>query len=112
VDLNNIQRIAIPNDEGFDFIPAEHILYCQADGNYTHLFLVEGDQKKVISRPLKELEEKLESFSFVRIHHSFVVNLLHVERYIRGDGGAVVMSNGEQLPVSRSKKRDFLDRVR
>jgi two-component system LytT family response regulator len=67
------------------------------------------DKKKlVISRTLKEVEEMLEDHGFLRIHHSHLVNVAAIEKYIRGEGGTVVMSDGTELDVSRSRKDSLL----
>jgi two-component system LytT family response regulator len=65
----------------------------------------------VISKTLKEAEDVLPPDDFFRIHHSFLVNLKYVVQYQRGEGGEVVLSNGEHIPVSRSKKQDFLNKL-
>jgi two-component system LytT family response regulator len=102
------KKIAVPTLEGFELIPAEQILRCEADDNYTHLFL-KNKQKIVASRTLKEVEEQLQEFSyFVRIHHSYLVNINEVTKYVRGEGGYVVMSDGTAVNVSRSRKEALL----
>jgi len=65
----------------------------------------------VVSKTLKEIEELLPNSIFVRMHHSHVVNLNHVERYQRGAGGVLVLDNGDHVNVSRSKKNDFLNSI-
>ena len=101
-------KIAIPTTEGFELIPAENVVRCEADDNYTHFFL--KDKTKIIaSRTLKEMEEQLKEFpSFLRVHHSYIVNLNEVVKYVRGDGGYVVMSDGSTVNVSRSRKDALL----
>jgi two-component system LytT family response regulator len=104
-----LNRVPIPTDEGFDFVPVEEIVYCQASGNYTQIVL--PDQRMLVSRSLKDVEELLSNRNFVRIHHSFIVNLDHLERYVRGSGGTVLVSTGDELPVSKSRKPEFLNSV-
>jgi len=102
------KKIAVPTLEGFELIPADQILRCEADDNYTHLFL-KNKQKIIASRTLKEVEEQLHEFSyFVRIHHSYVVNINEVTKYVRGEGGYVIMSDGTSVNVSRSRKESLL----
>ncbi len=105
---SGFNKIAIPTVEGFELIPADQILYCEADDNYTHLFL--KNKKKIIaSRTLKEMEEQLQEFSyFVRIHHSYLVNMNEVTKYVRGEGGYVIMSDGSTVNVSRKRKESLL----
>src|SRR4030095_5002738 len=102
------KKIAVPTSEGFELIPADQILRCEADDNYTHVFL-KNKNKIVACRTLKEVEEQLQDFSyFIRVHHSYVVNLNEVTKYVRGEGGYVVMSDGSSVNVSRSRKDALL----
>ena len=101
-------KIAIPTSEGFELIPVEQVLRCEADDNYTHLYL-KNRTKIVACRTLKEMEEQLESFpSFIRVHHSYLVNLNEVNKYVRGEGGYLVMSDGSTVNVSRSRKEALM----
>jgi len=101
---NGFTKIAIPTTEGFELIPATDVVRCEADDNYTYLFLKNGT-KIVACRTLKEMEEQLQDFSFfVRVHHSYIVNLNEVTKYIRGEGGYLVMSDDTTVNVSRSRK--------
>ena len=101
-------KIAIPTSEGFELIPAEQVIRCEADDNYTHLYL-KNKTKIVGCRTLKEIEEQLQGFpSFVRVHHSYIVNLNEVNRYVRGEGGYLIMSDGSTVNVSRSRKEALL----
>lgn len=104
-------KLALPTMDGLIFIPVDDILYCQSDSNYTHLVQLNG-KPVVISRPLKTVASMLEGLPFLRIHQSYLINLNYIERYIKGQGGEVVMHNGKHLPVSRSKKEILLQKVR
>jgi two-component system, LytTR family, response regulator len=104
-------KIAVPTLEGYELIPADHLVHCEADDNYTHLYL---KNKKSITacRTLKEMEEQLHDFSFfIRVHHSFIVNLNEVTKYIRGEGGYLVMNDGSTINVSRSRKELLLKKL-
>jgi two-component system LytT family response regulator len=103
----SINRIALPTLEGLQMLVIDTILYCMANSNYT-TFVMKDKKKLVISRTLKEVEEMLESHGFLRIHHSHLVNISAIEKYIRGEGGTVIMSDGEELDVSRSRKDSLL----
>lgn len=101
-------KIAVPTYEGFELIPADQLLYCEANDNYTHLFL-KNKTKIVACRTLKDVEEQLQNFNFfIRVHHSYVVNLNEVTKYIRGEGGQLIMSNGNLVNVSRSRKDSLM----
>ncbi len=105
---NGFNKITVPTTEGFELIPAYQLLRCEAQNNYTHLYL---KNKIVITacRTLKEMEEQLQDFaSFVRVHHSHLVNLNEVIRYVRGEGGYLVMSDGSTVNVSRRRKDALL----
>jgi two-component system, LytTR family, response regulator len=105
-----INKIAIPTIEGLQMVPVETIIRCEADRNYTNLFLKNGG-KITASRNLKDLEEMLEDYSFIRVHHSHVVNLNEVEKYIRGEGGYLIMSDKSSVDVSRSRKEILLKKL-
>jgi two-component system, LytTR family, response regulator len=61
---------------------------------------------------LKEIEEQFDSFShFLRVHHSWLVNLNEVTKYVRGDGGYLIMSDGTSVNVSRNKKESLLKKL-
>jgi two-component system LytT family response regulator len=102
------RKIAIPTIEGFELISIEHIILCEADDNYTYLIL-KDKRKLVASRTLKVIEEQLLDFpNFIRVHNSFIVNLNEVVRYVRGEGGYLIMSNNSTVNVSRSRKEALL----
>jgi two-component system, LytTR family, response regulator len=105
---NGFTKFAVPTAEGFEMIPAETVIRCEADDNYTHLFL-KNKNKITACRTLKEMEEQLSDFKyFVRVHHSYIVNLNEVDKYIRGEGGYLIMSDGTTVNVSRSRKEALL----
>lgn len=103
-------RIAVPTQEGLQMITIDTILYCIASSNYT-TFVIKDKKKLVISRTLKEIEEMLEDHGFLRIHHSHLVNINAIEKYIRGEGGTVLMTDGTELDVSRSRKESLLKKL-
>jgi len=101
-------KIAVPTAEGFELIYADQLIRCEANDNYTWLFL--KDKTRIVAcRTLKEIGEQLSEFgAFTRVHHSYIVNLNEVIRYIRGEGGYLVMSDGATVNVSRSRKEALL----
>lgn len=103
----NIKKISVSTDKGIHFLEPEDIIYLQSEGSYTHFFLQE-DRKLLSSKPIGEYEEILNDKGFFRIHHSSIINVQHLSKYIRQDGGYVEMSNGSTLTVSRRKKDEFL----
>jgi two-component system LytT family response regulator len=107
---NPIHRIALPTMEGLKLVPVESIISCASEGNYT-IFLLKDKHKIVVSRPLKEVEEMLEDHSFFRVHHSYMVNMNEIDRFIKTDGGYLIMSDGTAVDVSRSKKELLLKKL-
>jgi two-component system LytT family response regulator len=103
-------RIALPTMEGLQIIPTESIISCASSSNYTILSL-KDNQRLIVSRTLKEIEEMLEAYSFMRVHHSYLVNISEIRKYIRGEGGSLIMSDGTAIDVSRSKKELLLKRL-
>jgi two-component system LytT family response regulator len=101
-------KIAVPTSEGFELVPVNDVIACEADDNYTNIHL-KNKRKIIACRTLKEIEEQLESFPyFVRVHHSHMANLNEVAKYIKGDGGYLVMSDGTTVNVSRSRKEALI----
>lgn len=105
---SGFNKIAVPTPEGFELIPTDQVLYLEANDNYTHLF--QKNRNKIIAcRTLKEMEEQIQDFPFfLRVHNSYMVNLNEVVKYIRGEGGYLVMSDGSSVNVSRSRKEALL----
>jgi two-component system LytT family response regulator len=100
--------IALPTTEGLTFASVNDIIYCTADGSYTRMFMVDKNEI-LLSKTLGDVEEMLGEYNFFRIHHSSLINLKQVKKYIRGEGGEVIMSNGKSLVVARTRKTDFLN---
>ncbi len=103
------KRFAVPTMEGLIMVDSETILYCESDSAYCKIFFKTPGKPLVISKTLKEVEEVLQGLDFCRIHNSYFINMTCVQSYIRGEGGEVVLNNGVHLPVSRTKKKDFLN---
>jgi len=99
-------KLTIPQQDGFEVLNIDEILYCKADDNYTEIYL-ENNQKKVVSKTLKYFEDTLKDTSFARIHKSYLVNVNAIVKYKKGKGGSVVLSNNKELLVSSSKKSDL-----
>ncbi len=105
---SGFNKIAVPTAEGFELVPADQVLYFEANDNYTHLF-VKNKNKIIACRTLKEMEKQIQDFNFfIRVHNSYMVNLNEVVKYVRGEGGYLVMSNNSSVNVSRSRKDSLL----
>lgn len=107
---SKLKKVAIPDGDGLVFINLTDIIRCDSDGNYTY-FILNNGKKIMSSRTLGEYEEMFEGENFFRIHRSHLVNLDHVKKYIKGEGGYVVLSDNSQVEVSRRKKIEFLEKL-
>lgn len=105
------QRIALPTLEGLEIFNLDDIMYCESDSNYT-MFYLKNNSKFMVSRTIKEYEDILPEKQFVRIHKSYIINLLFVTKYIKGDGGDIVLSNGVCLPIARLRKDKLLEKLK
>lgn len=109
VTANRQPKIAIPSLKGLEMIAVDQIIRCEADSNYSIIHLT--SHKIVVTKTLKELDQLLSAYNFVRIHHSHLINLSHLKTYLKGEGGEVVLSNGEHVNVSRSRKSGLLKKL-
>ena len=100
--------IALPTADGLIFAPVNEIVCCTADGSYTRMFMTDHTEI-LLSKSLGDADDLLRDYNFFRIHHSTLVNLRQVKKYIRGEGGEVTMSDGRNLQVARTRKADFLN---
>lgn len=109
---NPVQRfkLALPSSDGLIFVKVDEILYCEASSNYTYIYMADG-KCHIVSRTLKEYEDLLTEQDFFRIHKSYLINLNAIKKYVRGDGGYVIMNNDKSLDVAKRKKDDFLTRI-
>jgi len=105
-----LKKVGIPDGDGLIFINLSDIIRCDSDGNYTYFILTTG-KKIVASRTLGEYEEMFADENFFRVHRSHLINLEHVKKYIKGEGGYVVMNDNSQVEVSRRNKAEFLDKL-
>ncbi len=103
-------KIALPQRDGYEFIDISSIVYCQAEGAYTKIF-IEGKKPMLISRTLGDVEELLPAEIFQRVHHSTLVNVTCIAQFLRTDGGYIVLKSGEKLSVSKAKKEMLMLRL-
>ena len=109
-ESGKLKRLALPTLEGFAFIEVADLIFLTAEGNYTVLHTTDG-KKYIVSKSLKEYEELLEPQGFFRIHHSHMIHLDKIVKYVKGSGGYVVMKNGTSLDVSARRKDEFLKKL-
>lgn len=101
-------RITLPTAEGFHVLAPADIVRCESDGNYTRFHLANGD-KLLASRTLKEFEAALEPHGFLRVHLSHLVNMAQVRMYLHRDGGTLVLTNGQEVPVSHRRRTEVVE---
>ena len=102
-------RLAVPTREGVEFIQLENILRLEADGNYTFIYL-RNKKKLYTSKTLKTFDELLPKEKFYRPHQSHMIRIESMKKYIKTDGGYIVMEDGARISISRSKRQEFSDR--
>ena len=104
-----LHKIILPLLDGFDVVQVKDIIHCEANDNFTKVFFANGNTS-MICRTLKHYEELLTDFGFLRIHRSHLINIDYVAKYNKGKGGYVTLSDGTNIDVSPSKKKEFLSR--
>jgi two-component system LytT family response regulator len=101
------EKVGIPTSDGLEFIPIKNIVHIESSSNYSKLYLIDG-KKLLVTKLLGEFEEMLQPYQFFRVHNSHLINLTHIKKYSRGEGGQVVMQNDDVIDISRRKKDEFL----
>jgi two-component system LytT family response regulator len=104
-------RLCLPTQKGFTIVKLEEIIYCEAQRSYT-IFRLVNNKSIIISKPLFDYDKLLADTIFLRVHKSFLINLMHIKEYMRGEGGTVVMSDGMEVEIIRRKKEQFLVKVK
>jgi two-component system LytT family response regulator len=103
----SVKKIALPVSDGLLFVSVSELIYLKADGAYTEIFM--QDQNKVlVSKNLKEFEGLLTNPLFFKTHRSFIVNLSKVKQLVRGDGGYLLMENGDEVSLSKDRRDEFI----
>lgn len=103
----NIEKLAVPSSEGLDFYNTQDIIYCKADGSYTQLML-RNQHQVTVCKNLVDFENLLAFSGFCRVHHSYLINMRHMQKYVKGEGGFVILSDNHCVDISRRKKEEFL----
>ena len=104
------EKLAIPTMEGMAFVETKEIIYCQAESNYTIVHL-HGKRQHLVSKTLKDFENLLTDNGFCRVHHASLINLKHIQKYVKGEGGYVILADDHHVNISRRKKEEFLRRL-
>lgn len=106
IQPNQKRKLVLKTQESVHVVELDNIIRCEADRNYTSFYLAEG-KKILVSRTLKDYETLLSGHNFLRVQQSHLVNLNYVDRYDKGNGGAVVMKDGSEVPLSPAKRDIF-----
>jgi two-component system LytT family response regulator len=104
------RRLVLKTQESVHVVDLDDIIRCEADRNYTSFFLV-GGKKILVSKTLKEYENLLSNHNFLRVQQSHLINIDFVDRYDKKNGGAVVMKDGSEVPLSPAKREVFFKRL-
>lgn len=108
ISQKNLERIALPSSDGLVFVNIKDIVRLQSDGSYTVFHTTGTDKNILVTKSLGEYEEILEENGFFRTHHSHIININRVQKYVRGRGGYVVMDDGSSVDVSARRKDEFM----
>lgn len=104
------QKITLPTGNAYEIVNIKDIIRCEADGSYTNFYLADK-RKLMISFGLKHYEELLPESEFIRVHHHHLINMNHVLRFLKEDGGYAIMSDGSKIEISRRKKEAFMEKL-
>lgn len=107
---DNFSKITLPTGNAYEIVNVPDIIRCEAEGSYTNFYLV-GNKKVMVSASLKHYEDLLPENDFIRVHHHHLINMNHVVRFLKVDGGYAIMSDGTQVEISRRKKDAFVERL-
>ena len=102
------RKISIPTADGIHLLALDDILYCRSEGSYS-LLCLRDQTSLLVSKNLSEMEDLIRSPRFFRVHKSHLINQDHILKVNKAEGGDVVMSNQEKIPIARQRKVDFFD---
>jgi two-component system LytT family response regulator len=111
LDSKNVQKLSLPNSQGYALVDIKNIVHVEADSNYS-IFHLSDNEQVTVSKVLKEYEELLPEQQFVRVHKSSIVNLNYVKEYNSKNGLEVVLNNGKKIAVSRRRSSEFLEKIK
>lgn len=96
-------KLALPAIKETRFVSPKDIIRCESSNTYTTFHIATGE-KIIVSKPIYEYDELLTDFGFIRCHQSHLVNKEYIKSLVKGDGGYLIMQNGDEIPISKSKK--------
>jgi len=104
----NLKKIVLKTSDSIYVVDVQDIVHCESNSSYTSLFLKDG-RKIMVSKVLKEYDEMLSGYGFIRVHKSHLINLNYIARFVKTDGGYLEMKDGSNVPVSQRKREQILD---
>jgi two-component system LytT family response regulator len=107
---NENNTIAIPTKEGYNFYKISEIIWCKASSNYTEIYFDDGTIE-MVPRTLKEYDDLLSDYRFCRVHNSYIVNMNKIKKYLKGNGGTIIMEDDTKIEVSVRKKDSFINKL-
>ena len=105
---NSCRKVVIPDMGGMYIVELRNIVRCEANGSYTK-FVLENGEEYISSRSLKQYEDIFNELRFLRVQRAHLINVDHVKRFLKDEGGHIVMSNGHQVELARRKRAEFLE---
>lgn len=108
---NAFEKIGISGLEGTHFVRLRDIVRLEAEDNYTH-FVLKNGERITASKTIKAYEEVMLRLNFVRVHKKHIVNMNFLKKYVKGEGGYLLLENGDNIEVSRRKKAAMLEAMR
>ena len=106
-DSSTKRKLILPVNDGLEFYDPNDIIMIKAEGSYSVINLISGN-KVTVSKNSSELEDLLDNTKFFRTHKSFIINLDHIKKYNKTEGGSVQMTDGSFADLSRRKKDEFV----
>ena len=105
-----LKRIILKTAEALQLVSVSEIIRAEAESNYTHFYLA-GGKRVLVSRTIKEFESLLSGTAVIRVHQSHMVNLNHVDKFMKHDGGYLHLKDGTSVPVSPNLKQKVLHAI-
>lgn len=106
---NKMNRIALADATGYQIFNHDDIFHLKADSNYTEVFVSNQEKSILVTKTIGSFGDMLQSPPFFRVHKSYIINVNHMKKYIKQDGGIIVMKNDIRVPLSRSRRVEFLN---
>jgi two-component system LytT family response regulator len=107
-DDRSKKKIILKTFDNIYLVKVSDIICCESDGRYSTFYLQSGD-KVIVSNALKYYQDILSEFGFYRVHKSFLINMEHIQRFEKSEGGYIILTNNLKIPVASRKKEELLE---